>query len=83
MLNPHSSLRGDTRPNTLISKLDAFSDFRLLLLPVAMIVLEGLVVFDLDTSKAPLKEFEELRNRITHPKQRSDLAISDEENQNG
>ena len=35
--------------------------------------------FNLDISKVPLKEFEELRNRITHPKQLSDLTVTDEE----
>ena len=33
----------------------------------------------LDLSSINLKEFEELRNRITHPKQLSDLSISNEE----
>jgi hypothetical protein len=33
----------------------------------------------LDISKVPLKEFEELRNRITHPKKLTDLTITDAE----
>jgi hypothetical protein len=38
----------------------------------------GLTI-DLDLSKVALKDFEGIRNRITHPKQLSDLAISDAE----
>jgi hypothetical protein len=35
--------------------------------------------FRLDVSKAPLKAFTELRNRVTHPKQLGDLTITNEE----
>ena len=37
------------------------------------------VSFVLNTSEVPLRGFEEIRNRITHPKQLSDLTISDAE----
>jgi hypothetical protein len=37
--------------------------------------------FSLDTSKSPLKDFEQLRNRLTHPKKLSDLTITDPEAQ--
>jgi hypothetical protein len=37
------------------------------------------VTFELNASSVPLKEFENLRNRITHPKKLAELAISDSE----
>ena len=35
--------------------------------------------FDFDISEVPLKELEDLRNRITHPKKLSDLTITDDD----
>ena len=37
------------------------------------------LAFHLDISEVPLKELEDLRNRVTHPKKVSDLTITDED----